>query len=110
MAQDVLCDHEWYQFRDAATGRVLRIRNPLHAPAGDAFLDWEYPLDTGEAFGTAGRVGITVAALEPAAFLVTDLAVWWQRRHGRRGVQAVPAGSPDCLASTSVAASDASGR
>lgn len=72
---------------DAATGRVLRLRDPLRAPAGDAFLDWQFPLHTGEAFGTAGRAVITVVGLAPAAFLVTGLAVWRQRRKGRRAAR-----------------------
>lgn len=72
---------------DAATGRVLRVRDPLHATSGDAFLDWQFPLHTGEAFGTAGRAVITVVGLAPAAFLVTGLAVWRQRRKGRRAAR-----------------------
>ncbi|KQV44996.1 hypothetical protein ASC93_00075 [Massilia sp. Root335] len=68
---------------DAATGRVLRVRDPLHAPAGDAFIDWQFPLHTGEAFGTFGRVVISIAGLAPLAFLVTGLAIWRQRRKAR---------------------------
>jgi uncharacterized iron-regulated membrane protein len=68
---------------DAATGRVLRVRDPLHAPAGDAFIDWQFPLHTGEAFGTIGRVVISIVGLTPLAFLVTGLAVWWRRRTAR---------------------------
>ena len=68
---------------DAATGSVLRVRDPLRAPAGDAFIDWQFPLHTGEAFGTAGRIVISIAGLSPAAFLVTGLAVWRRRRMAR---------------------------
>ena len=68
---------------DAATGRVLRVRDPLRAPAGDAFIDWQFPLHTGEAFGTAGRIVISIVGLSPAAFLVTGLAVWRRRRAPR---------------------------
>jgi uncharacterized iron-regulated membrane protein len=64
---------------DAATGRVLRVRDPLHAPAGDAFIDWQFPLHTGEAFGTIGRILISIVGLTPLAFLVTGLAVWRRR-------------------------------
>jgi uncharacterized iron-regulated membrane protein len=64
---------------DAATGRVLRVRDPLHAPAGDAFIDWQFPLHTGEAFGTIGRIVISIVGLTPVAFLVTGLAVWRRR-------------------------------
>ena len=72
---------------DGSTGRILRVRDPLRARAGDAFLDWQFPLHTGEAFGTAGRIVITLVGLAPAAFLVTGLAMWWQRRKARRRAQ-----------------------
>jgi uncharacterized iron-regulated membrane protein len=68
---------------DAATGRILRVRDPLRAPAGDRFLDWQFPLHTGEAFGNTGRAIITVAGLAPAAFMLTGLAVWWRRKTSR---------------------------
>ena len=68
---------------DAATGRILRVRDPLRAPAGDRFLDWQFPLHTGEAFGSAGRMIITAAGLAPAAFMLTGLAVWWRRKVSR---------------------------
>jgi uncharacterized iron-regulated membrane protein len=68
---------------DAATGRILRARDPLRAPAGDRFLDWQFPLHTGEAFGSAGRTVITVAGLAPAAFMLTGLGVWWRRKVSR---------------------------
>jgi uncharacterized iron-regulated membrane protein len=61
----------------------LRVRDPLRAPAGDRFLDWQFPLHTGEAFGSAGRLLITVAGLAPAAFMLTGLAVWWRRKVSR---------------------------
>jgi uncharacterized iron-regulated membrane protein len=65
---------------DAGTGRVLRIRDPLRAPGGDRFIDWQFPLHTGEAFGTPGRLLVSLAGLAPAAFLVTGLAVWLRRK------------------------------
>lgn len=71
---------------DAATGRVLRIRDPLHALAGDAFIDWQFPLHTGEAFGTPGRIVISLVGLAPLAFLATGLAIWWRRRRPARFV------------------------
>jgi uncharacterized iron-regulated membrane protein len=68
---------------DAATGRILRVRDPLRAQAGDRFLDWQFPLHTGEAFGNTGRAIITVTGLAPAAFMLTGLAVWWRRKASR---------------------------
>jgi uncharacterized iron-regulated membrane protein len=68
---------------DAATARVLRVRDPLHAPAGDAFINWQFPLHTGEAFGTFGRIVISIAGLTPITFLATGLALWRRRRPAR---------------------------
>ncbi len=65
---------------DAYSSKLLRVRDPLTAPGGDTFLNWLFPLHTGEAFGVAGRVIITVAGLAPLAFMVTGLVLWLGRR------------------------------
>ncbi|AXA90832.1 PepSY domain-containing protein [Massilia sp. YMA4] len=65
---------------DAYTGQLLRVRDPLNTPAGDTFLNWQFPLHTGEAFGLAGRVVITLAGFAPLAFMVTGLVLWLGRR------------------------------
>ncbi|AOZ07373.1 PepSY-associated TM helix domain-containing protein [Cupriavidus malaysiensis] len=69
---------------DARRGTVLRLRDPLRAPAGDTLLNWLYPLHTGEAFGLPGRILITVFGLAPLAFAVTGLLIWLKRRRGQR--------------------------
>ena len=73
---------------DAYSGRLLRVRDPLTAPGGDTFLNWQFPLHTGEAFGTPGRVIITVAGLTPLAFMVTGLVLWLGRRNVKANVKA----------------------
>lgn len=54
--------------------------NPLTVTGGDAFLSWMFPLHSGEAFGTAHRVFMTVAGLLPLGFFVTGLLLWLRRR------------------------------
>ncbi|WP_229419101.1 PepSY-associated TM helix domain-containing protein [Pseudoduganella flava] len=82
-------------FIDAYTGRLVGVRDPLRAPAGDTFLNWQYPLHTGEAFGTPGRLLISVAGITPLAFMVTGLVLWLSRRRRRAAVaQPAPASSP----------------
>jgi uncharacterized iron-regulated membrane protein len=76
---------------DAADGAVLREADPLRAQGGDKFMSWLYPLHTGEAFGTAGRVFISLFGLMPLAFFVTGLVVWVKFRRqpkSRRVAQA----------------------
>lgn len=77
---------------DAYTGQLLRVRDPLQAPAGDTFLNWQFPLHTGEAFGLAGRIVITVAGVAPLAFMVTGLVLWLGRR--RKSVRQVQPARP----------------
>ena len=65
---------------DAFSGAVLRVRDPLNAAAGDTFLNWQFPLHTGEAFGMAGRVLVSFSGLTPLAFMITGLVLWLGRR------------------------------
>jgi uncharacterized iron-regulated membrane protein len=74
---------------DAYNGQVLRVRDPLRAPQGDTFLNWLFPLHTGEAFGIAGRVFISCFGLVPLLFFITGVVIWWKRR--RPGVRLRPA-------------------
>ena len=67
-------------FIDAYSGEVLRVRDPLLASGGDTFLNWFFPIHTGEAFGTAGRVFISVFGIVPLLFFATGFALWWRRR------------------------------
>lgn len=70
---------------DAWSGAVLRVRDPLRAAAGDTFLNWQFPLHTGEAFGLAGRMLVSLCGLAPLAFMITGLLLWLGRRKPRPG-------------------------
>ncbi|MFC0252527.1 PepSY-associated TM helix domain-containing protein [Massilia consociata] len=76
---------------DAGSGAVLRTVDPLAARGGDWFVSTLYPLHTGEAFGTAGRIVISVVGLTPLLFFVTGLVVWIKFRRKPAGRKA-PAG------------------
>lgn len=65
---------------DSGNGTVLRVIDPVRAKGGDKFISWLFPLHTGEAFGTAGRVFISLFGLVPLAFFVTGLVVWLKLR------------------------------
>ena len=65
---------------DAYDGNILGVRDPLRAPGGDIFLNWLFPLHSGEAFGQAGRIFISVFGLAPLLFLLTGMAVWMKRK------------------------------
>lgn len=78
---------------DAFSGAVLRVRDPLTAAAGDTFFNWQFPLHTGEAFGLAGRLLVSVSGLAPLLFMVTGLVLWLGRRamHRRAASAAIAA-------------------
>jgi uncharacterized iron-regulated membrane protein len=65
---------------DSGDGAVLRVIDPVKAHSGDKFISWLFPLHTGEAFGTAGRVFISLFGLVPLAFFVTGLVIWLKVR------------------------------
>jgi uncharacterized iron-regulated membrane protein len=65
---------------DANSGKILRAIDPLQAPAGDVFLSWQFPLHSGQAFGTAGKIFISVFGVLPLLFFVTGLCIWIKRK------------------------------
>ena len=66
---------------DAYSGEALQVRDPLRAPGGDSFLNWLFPLHSGEAFGTAGRIFISCFGVVPLLFLVTGLGMYLKRKN-----------------------------
>ncbi|MEO8119800.1 MAG: PepSY-associated TM helix domain-containing protein [Rhodoferax sp.] len=65
---------------DAYSGEILQVKDPMHGPGGDAFLNWLFPLHSGEAFGRSGRVFISCFGVAPLLFLVTGLGIYLKRR------------------------------
>lgn len=65
---------------DAGSGAVLRVLDPLATRGGDWVVSTLYPLHTGEAFGLAGRILVSLAGLTPLGFFLTGLVVWLKFR------------------------------
>ena len=70
---------------DQFSGRILAVTDPHHYTAGQRFLEWQYPLHSGEAFGLAGRIIIAVVGIVCPLLYVTGLIRWAQKRERRRG-------------------------
>ncbi|NVD99369.1 PepSY domain-containing protein [Massilia sp. BJB1822] len=68
---------------DSRSGRVLKVVDPLRPQGGEAVVNWLFPLHSGEAFGTAGRIFISVFGLMPLVFFVTGLVIWSKRRRAK---------------------------
>lgn len=69
---------------DQYSGAVLRIQDPHEFTAGERFLEWQFPLHTGEAFGNAGRALICAMGLAPGLLFGTGVPRWLQKRARRR--------------------------
>jgi uncharacterized iron-regulated membrane protein len=65
---------------DQYSGEVLAINDPHAYTAGQKFVEWQYPLHCGEAFGLAGRILVLLSGLVPALLYVTGIIRWLQKR------------------------------
>ena len=65
---------------DAGDASVLKVVDPLAARGGDKFINWLFPLHSGEAFGVTGRAFISVFGLAPLIFFATGVVVWLKLR------------------------------
>ncbi|MGH8436789.1 MAG: PepSY-associated TM helix domain-containing protein [Pseudomonas sp.] len=65
---------------DAYSGEILQVRDPMRAPSGDTLLNWLFPLHSGEAFGSAGRIFISCFGVVPLLFLMTGLGIYLKRK------------------------------
>jgi uncharacterized iron-regulated membrane protein len=69
---------------DQYSGEILQIQNPHAYSAGERFLEWQFPLHTGEAFGEPGRAFIALVGLVPALLYASGVLRWLQKRRMRR--------------------------
>jgi uncharacterized iron-regulated membrane protein len=76
---------------DQYAGTVVRIQNPHDFTAGERFLEWQYPLHTGEAFGDAGRAIICFVGLIPTLLYSTGVTRWLRKRRAKRSHSNQPA-------------------
>ncbi|HEY0489602.1 MAG TPA: PepSY-associated TM helix domain-containing protein [Telluria sp.] len=81
---------------DSGDGAVLRVIDPVTAKSGDKFISWLFPLHTGEAFGMAGRVFISLFGFVPLAFFVTGLVIWLKVRRKPLNVRSPAVKAIDC--------------
>jgi len=68
---------------DQYAGTVVGVQNPHDFTAGERFLEWQYPLHTGEAFGDAGRAFVSFMGLVPALLYATGVTRWLQKRRAK---------------------------
>lgn len=69
---------------DRYSAAILRIEDVAHGTAGDAFLRWQWPLHSGQAFGMTGRLLVLASGLACPLLFVTGLIRWLHKRRARR--------------------------
>lgn len=66
---------------DQYSGAILDVRDPTtRRSAGETFLDWQWPLHSGQAFGMTGRLLVFLSGLACPVIYVTGLLMWWRKR------------------------------
>jgi uncharacterized iron-regulated membrane protein len=69
---------------DQYGGKILYIQDRKNFTAGETFLEWQYPLHCGEAFGNTGRAFILLMGFVPLILYVTRFLRWRQKQRAPR--------------------------
>ncbi len=69
---------------DRQSGDVLQTIDPSRGSAGDVFMQWQWPLHSGQLFGWTGRILVFLSGLACPVLFVTGFIRWMQKRRARR--------------------------
>jgi len=69
---------------DPNNGSILQIKDPAHGCGGDVFMQWQWPLHSGAAFGWTGRILVFITGLLCPLIFVTGIIRWLQKRKAVR--------------------------
>jgi uncharacterized iron-regulated membrane protein len=69
---------------DQYSGEILQVQDRKTFSAGETFLEWLFPLHSGEAFGEIGRPLTLLIGLTPLTLYVTGFLRWRHRRRARK--------------------------
>ncbi|MDI1276559.1 PepSY domain-containing protein [Methylobacter sp.] len=69
---------------DQYTGTILKVQDPgTRSTAGQTFVEWQWPLHSGRAFGWIGRILIFLTGLACPVLFITGLIRWLQKRRAK---------------------------
>lgn len=68
---------------DPNNGSILQIKDPSQGSAGDVFMQWQWPLHSGQAFGWTGRILVFLSGLACPMLFVTGVIRWLQKRKAK---------------------------
>jgi uncharacterized iron-regulated membrane protein len=67
------------------SGAILDVRSPdTRRSAGEAFIDWQWPLHSGQAFGMTGRILVFLTGVACPALYITGFIRWRQKRRAAK--------------------------
>ncbi|WP_273240803.1 PepSY-associated TM helix domain-containing protein [Hyphomonas atlantica corrig.] len=69
---------------DGESGDILSDRHSTEGSSGDVFIAWQYPLHSGKAFGTIGRIIIFASGFLVTLLCVTGIVIWAKKFRARR--------------------------
>ncbi|CAD6877223.1 hypothetical protein [Methylomonas albis] len=72
---------------DQYSGKIIHTREAVTRSSGDIFIEWLYPLHTGEAFGLIGQSMIFLMGLLPLLLYVTGVIRWRQKRRAGQNIR-----------------------
>ena len=65
-------------------GEILKVYDRGTGSGGDVFLDWQWPLHSGHAFGWTGRILVFLSGLACPILYVTGVIRWLQKRRVKK--------------------------
>ena len=69
---------------DQYSGAIRHVQDRNAYTAGEKFMEWQFPLHSGEAFGEAGRPFILLIGLGPLILYVSGFLRWRQKARARK--------------------------
>ncbi len=65
-------------------GSLRHVRIIGEGSAGDAIVDWQFPLHSGQAFGLFGRIVVFLSGILLAVLSATGVVIWWRKLRARK--------------------------
>ncbi len=70
---------------DQYNGTILKVKDPsTRSTAGQTFIEWQWPLHSGKAFGWTGRILVFLSGLACPVLFITGLIRWLQKRKANK--------------------------
>ncbi|QFR48613.1 PepSY domain-containing protein [Sulfurimonas lithotrophica] len=65
---------------DQYNGEIIKVKSPKSMSAGETFINWQFPLHTGEAFGMAGRLLVFASGVVTLLLVITGTIIWYRKK------------------------------